>query len=243
MGRPDLRTLGQGVGHGARRGVLGPGKGLVVGVTEQIGAPGGAVEQRPSGEYALRPVGALQDIRQVVEGVLRGGQHPQPQPRRGLQHGPVGHPGSLEFHVVLGGQRVDRAGQASQLQAAGDVVVVHVGLHHMRDPRPQPPGHREHPVHVTLRVDHHRHLTISGEVAAVTQRRGLDHLNVNHNKSPPRRSGSGHWVPVSTGRPDAIQPLVPPATDTGCAPAAANACAASELRPPDWQITYNSCPA
>jgi hypothetical protein len=112
----------------------------------------------------------------------------------------------------------------------------------MRDPHPQPAGQSKHPVHVTLRVDHHRYLTIGGEVAAVTQRGGLDHLNVDHNRVlPSPRSGCGHRLPVSTARPDVIQPLVPPATDTGCAPAAASACAAFKLRPPDWQITYTAC--
>jgi hypothetical protein len=46
---------------------------------------------------------------------------------------------------------------------------MYVGLQHVGDTHPVLGGDRQHPVDVALGVDHHRHLPVVREVAAVTE--------------------------------------------------------------------------
>ena len=73
-----------------------------------------------------------------------------------------------------------RIGLLGQRQAPGDVVVVDVSLEHVRDRYRFAGGEVEDAVDVTLRVDHHRHLAVVHQVAAVTQRRRLDRNDRRH---------------------------------------------------------------
>ena len=115
--------------------------------------------------------------------------------------------------------------------AAGDVVVVDVGLQHVGDAQAPLLGEVGDAVGVALGVDDHGDLAVGDEVAAVPQGRGLDGEDVDHGCSclvvvelvggvpvTPRlvRHGVG---PEVTSRPAWTQAWVPPRTDTASLPA------------------------
>src|SRR5690606_13633919 len=80
VGGPDPGVIGQQIGQPARGGVLVGGQGVGVLPAEQVRPAGGAVQQGAAGEHPDRsPVAVdvlVQHVRQVVEGVPGGGQHP-----------------------------------------------------------------------------------------------------------------------------------------------------------------------
>ncbi len=92
-------------------------------------------------------------VRGVVRGVSGGGQRFEDE--AGVDGDAVavvdGCP--LEGDAGLGGHEIGGAREASQFQAAGDVVVVDVRLGDVRDPHPAAGRRREHPVDVARRVD------------------------------------------------------------------------------------------
>jgi hypothetical protein len=94
---------------------------------------------------------------------------------------------------------VPRIGLLGQRQAPGDVVVVDVGLEHVRDHYRFAGGEVEDAVDVTLRVDHQRHVAVVHQVAPVTQRRRLDRNDRRHQpRGPCGRRLLG--VPLRRGR-------------------------------------------
>ena len=140
VGRQHRGLGGQLGGQPAHRPELGMGQLQGRLRADQVGAAGGAVEHRPAGEHrpltAARAVaGVAEDVADVMVGVAGGVQHPHPHPPR-LDHLALPHGGVLELHTAAGRQQVARPGAAGELEAAGDVVVVHVGLQHVRDPHP-----------------------------------------------------------------------------------------------------------
>ena len=80
--------------------------------------------------------------------------------------------GALEGDLVGGIDEVRRTGAPGQGEAAGDVVVVDVGLEDVGQPDLVLGQQVEDPVDVALRVDHERDLAVVDEVAAVTQASG-----------------------------------------------------------------------
>jgi hypothetical protein len=81
---------------------------------------------------------------------------------------------ALVGDLVLGVDVVRRAGALGEGEAAGQVVVVDVGLEDVGEPRPRVVEQGEHAVDVALRVDHQGHLAVVHEVAAVAQGGSLD---------------------------------------------------------------------
>jgi hypothetical protein len=119
----------------------------------------------------------------VVVGVARGVQDPQPE-RPGVQHVSVSNRVVLEAGIAAGGQDVGCAGARGELEPAGDVVVVHVGLEDVGEAQAALLDEVEDPVDVTLRVDDDGDLPVGGQVAAVAQAGGLDGLDLDHGVSP-----------------------------------------------------------
>ena len=122
---------------------------------------------------------------------------------------------------------------AGQLEPAGHVVVVDVGLEDVGDPHAGRLGDAEDAVVVALRVDHQGDLAVVGQIGAVTQARGVQGENGDHGGP----LGVGDQAAVSTGRPASIHAPVPPATLVASMPTARISAVAWALRPPDWQIT------
>jgi hypothetical protein len=87
----------------------------------------------------------------------------------------VGDGGALKHHRISGIDEVTRAVRLRQFQAAGEVVVVDVGLGYVGDGHPGAAGGGFDPVRVPLRVDDERYRAVMDEVAAVPQLRGFDH--------------------------------------------------------------------
>ena len=170
VGGIDLRVLRQLGGQAVRRGELGVRQLVGVDAAEQVRPPGRAVQQRPAGEHRVRVTGGLQHIRQVGEGVPRGGQHPDPHHRADLDDVPVGDRHPVEGHLVGRVDVVGRPGGERQRQPAGHVVVVQVGLEDVGDPHPPGRGQGQHPVDVPLRVDDQGDLPVMREVTPVAQR-------------------------------------------------------------------------
>jgi hypothetical protein len=75
------------------------------------------------------------------------------------------------------------AGLPGQGQAARDVVVVDVRLEHVGDGHTAVGGRHQDPVDVTLWIHHERGRAVGHQVTAVTQRRRVDHHNVDHGGS------------------------------------------------------------
>ena len=174
VGREHLGGIRQLGGQPVRGGVLGVDQVMGVLVPEQIGSTGRAVEQGSAGEHRHRLTAGGQGVGEVAERVPGCGQGPHHHRRA---HGHVlivGDRGPVVGDLVGGVDEVRGAGALGQGQAAGDVVVVDVGLEHVADPHAFGGGQVEDAVDVALRVDHERHLPVVDEVAAVAQGRGLD---------------------------------------------------------------------
>jgi hypothetical protein len=160
---------------------------LVLGA-EQVSAAGRAVQQRAAGEDrdGRAVAGVFQGIRQVRERVAGGGERPQPQ-LAGLDHVAVSDRGPPERHLIGRVHVIGGAGGAGQRVAAGDIVIVQVGLENVRDLRAALGGKPEHPVEVPLRVDDQRCLAVRHQVAAVSQGLRLDRANLDHRLDLPCR--------------------------------------------------------
>ena len=179
--RVHRRVPGQQCSQPARRGVLGRRQRGRVPGAEQIGAPGRSVQQRATGEDAchLSGAGIGHDIGQVGPGVAGGGDGPHPHGAR-LDHVPVADRRPRERHVIGTVHVIDGAGLPGQGQAAGDVVVVDVRLEDMGHRHAAVGGQHQDPVDVTLRIHHERGRAVGHQVTAVTQRRRVDHHNLDH---------------------------------------------------------------
>jgi hypothetical protein len=121
--------------------------------------------------------------------------------------------------------------------AAGDVVVVDVGLEDVRDRDVRLRGELEHAVDVALGVDDDRDPPVVGEVAAVTEGGRVDRDDGGHRGSSRRRTVAGGLSgvsgrradcgqatgvrPLTTGRPEPAHALVPPSTERASNPARA----------------------
>lgn len=114
-----------------------------------------------------------------MEGVARRRHHAQPHAPGDLDGVAVAQRGAPEGHIVVGGDAVVGAGEPGQLQPAGDVVVVDVGLDHVGDLHTQPAGQGEDAVDVALGIDDDRGLSVGRQIAAIAQGRGLDHLDAD----------------------------------------------------------------
>ncbi len=135
---------------------------------DQVRAADAAVEHRPACEHpGIDPVDGHR-VRDVVRRVS-GRVQDAPGHRAGLEGGAVADLRGAEPVVVPARHQVLRAQLIGQHQPARDVVVVHVGLHDVR----QGPcvllqdGH--HAVDVALRVDHDRLVVERDDVRAVTE--------------------------------------------------------------------------
>ncbi len=183
--RVHRRRPWQQVGQPSRRVVLSGGERGGVPRAEQIRAAGRAVQQRAAGEDAGHCPGHRvgHDIGQVGPGVARGGQDAYPH-RPGLDHVPVADRCSAQRHVVGTVDVVRGTGLPGQGQAAGDVIVVDVRLEHVGHRHAAVGGHHQDPVDVTLRIHHERGRAVGHQVTAVTQRRRVDHHNVDHGGLP-----------------------------------------------------------
>nr|WP_242473343.1 hypothetical protein [Blastococcus sp. TML/M2B] len=147
--------------------------------SDQVGASGRAVQHGAAGEDGLHgAVGVGERVADVVVGVPRRVQHPQSH-RAGLEHVAVGGRHALVRHVVPGGDDVPRADRPGELEAAGQVVVVQVGLQDQRDAHAALPGRRQHAVDVALGVDHDADPTVADQVAAVAEAGGLDDVDLH----------------------------------------------------------------
>lgn len=123
--------VGQFRGETARGGVLGAGQALGQARLDQVGAADRADQQRTSGEHRdLHPV-LLKDVRGVVRGVTGRRQCLQREIGVDDRAVPVVHGYPSEGDGGPGRHEIGSAGEAGQFQAAGDVVVVDVGLDHM----------------------------------------------------------------------------------------------------------------
>jgi len=165
---------------------------------EQVRAPGGPVQQRPSGEHRVRVTGGFQHVRQVGERVTGGAHHPHPHDRADLDQVPVADRHPVEGHLVC---RVDVVGGADgqrEGQAPGHVVVVQVGLEHMGDPDAPGRGQGQHPVGVPLRIHDQRDVPVVGEVTAVPQRGGVN----GHHLHAGSCRGAHAALPFRPHRPD-----------------------------------------
>ena len=101
----------------------------------------------------------------------------------------VRHGGAGEGHVVLAVDEVVGTGPLREREAAGDVVVVDVGLEDVGEAYAVLVEEGQHAVDVALRVDHERDLAVVHEVAAVAEGGGVDHEDgeVGHHRPTPRR--------------------------------------------------------
>ena len=149
---------------------------------EQVGPPGRPVQQRAAGEHRdhLARGRVLKRVSQMCERVPGGGEHPDPHRPPDRHHVAVDDRGPVERHRVGCVHVIGRAGGAGQGQAAGDVVVVDVGLEHVGHRDPAVGGQGEYPVDVALRVDHERGRAVGDQIAPVAQRRRLDRHDVGH---------------------------------------------------------------
>ena len=166
-------VVGQLVGEPPRGAPLGAHECVGVIGTEQVGTPGGPVQQRSTGEHRDRVTAVRDRVGQV--GVRVTGRVQDPHGHRTHLHDiAVTHPDPVEADRVVGVDQVRRTGRPGQRIPAGDVVVVDVRLDDMRDPHPGPRGRREHPVDVPLRVDHQGDLPVVHQVAPIPETGRLD---------------------------------------------------------------------
>ncbi|GAA4125813.1 hypothetical protein GCM10022285_09480 [Streptomyces tunisiensis] len=92
-------------------------------------------------------------------------------------------PSPVRVQALIGG-----AGHPGQLQAAGDVVVVHMGLRHIRDAHPTLRRCGDHLVDVARRIDDHRAAGAAGQVAAVAQALEYQGVDEEHGCGSSRRA-------------------------------------------------------
>lgn len=241
--REDLGVVRQKVGQPVRRGVLVADQVVRVFGAEQIGAAGGAEEQRAAGEDAHLSAGAAcgvqvaQCVGEVGEGVARGGKHGEAHAVTDLDDVAVADLGPLEGDLVGAVDQVGRAGGPRESETASDVVVVDVGLEDVGQAHVVLGQQIEDPVDVALRVDHERDLAVVDQVAAVAQGRGLDRDDCQ----VIREGALGHDAqPFLIGRPDRIQAPVPPATLTASKPWATRTSVIAALRLPLAQMTCST---
>jgi hypothetical protein len=116
--------------------------------------------------------------------VSGSGQDPHPQIGPDVEGVAVAQRIPLKGHRVGGVEQVSGADGAGEGQAAGDVVVVDMGFHHMGDVDTGRVGQVDDPVDVALRVDHQRGGAVVGEVAAVAEAGGVDRQDLDHGWSP-----------------------------------------------------------
>ncbi len=112
--------------------------------------------------------------------VARGGYRPQHQALFHADGVAVGDGGAGEGHVGRGRHQVGGAGETGQLQTAGDVVVVQVGLGHVADAHPAPRRGGDHLVDVARRVDDDRATGAADQIAAIAQALGLQSVDEEH---------------------------------------------------------------
>ena len=182
----DRRIVGQFRGQSLGRRVLRSGQRCPVSRAEQVRPPRRAVQQRPAGEHRGHPAGdgLLQHVRQVREGVPRRGDHPDSYLIPDADGVAVADRYPVEGDLISAVHVVGRAGHPGQGQAATDVVVVDVRLEHVGDPDAAPGGGGEHPVDVPLRVHDQGPPPVGGQVAPVTQGRGVDADQLDHLYTP-----------------------------------------------------------
>ena len=106
--------------------------------------------------------------------MARGRQRREPHPGADRDGLAVTDRGAVERHLVLGVDVVRRAGALGQGEAAGDVVVVDVGLEHVGEPHLVFIQDVQDAVDVALRVDHKGDLAVVDHVAAVAEGGRLD---------------------------------------------------------------------
>ncbi len=207
MGRVDRCLVAQQVGEPVGRRVLVVHE--VVGVlgTEEVRAAGRAVEQGAAREDAdvlvaaggRVELGVVEDEGEVGERVAGGRQHSDAHTSTHLDDVSVRYGGAGEGDVVLAIDEVLGAGPLRESEAAGDVVVVDVGLEDVREAYGVLVEEGQHAVDVALRVDDERDLAVVHEVAAVAEGRGVDHED----------GEVGHRRPTSAVRPQEIRARVP----------------------------------
>src|SRR5690606_24640636 len=130
VGRVHARVRRKLVDKAAHRPELGAGQCLGGVVADEVGAPDGAVEHRAAGEHRRRFAVKDRDVGEVVRGVARGVHGSDEDVVTEGQHVAVGRGDVVEGDVVAGGQDVAGAGAPGEVEAAGHVVVVQVGLEH-----------------------------------------------------------------------------------------------------------------
>ncbi len=196
VGRQHRRVIGQSVGEPVRRGVLRPGQLLGQPRLDEIGTPDRTDEQRAAGERGHGPTRLLQDVGGVVRRVPGCGDGGQGEAGSGVDvhRVAVGDRGPGEGDGGPGRHQVAGARDPGQLQTTGDVVVVYVGFHHVRDTHPAPGGYGQHVVDVSGRVDRHRLRRATGEVAAVAQTLQLDRVNEEHPDTPSAKLPPGVYT-------------------------------------------------
>ena len=195
--RVDGHLIRQLRGQPADRAVLGPGQLVGLVRADQIGAADGAVQHGTAGEDRDRvPAVLAQDVREVT-GRVPGGVHD------GHGQGP-----GDDLVVIANGQAVEAdllgrrddvrcPGLAGQRETAGDVVVMDVGLQHVRDPHPTGLRGGQNPADVTLRVDHDSLGPVVDQVAAIAQGGRLDGHDLRHVVAAPFKSQSRPRVAMS----------------------------------------------
>lgn len=153
---------------------------------DQVGAADGADEQRTAGEHRDGGTVFFEDVRGVVRGVSGRGQCTQGQGVLcGEDHDvPVVDGGVADGDPGGGRDEVGGTGETGQFRAAGDVVVVDVGLDDVGYPHVAPGRRRDHPVHVARRVDGHRRPFTARQIAAVAESCHLDGVDEEHASTP-----------------------------------------------------------
>ena len=172
---------------------------------QQVGTTGGAVEQRPAGEDAGRSAVQVGDGEAEVGERVAGGVDDPHSHLAGLDHVPVAHRHPLVGDRVVGVDAVLRADLLSEAEAPGDVVVVDVGLEHVRDAQPTRLGDGQHSVDVALRVDHHGDRSVVSDIRTVTQRRGVQGDDLDHAvcllSAPAGMCSGQHHIPPGVSMP------------------------------------------
>ena len=153
---------------------------------QQVGTPRAADHQAAAGDDSRRlflPVGP-DKVGQVLGGVARGLHRDQPdRPDPDLVALAQSNVRELEAASRRNGDA--GSGRRTDLEGAGDVVVVDVGLQHVEDADPEALRDREHPAHVSLGIDQ-RSLTIGGDEVAVVAEPRSDELLELHAGPLPR---------------------------------------------------------